>query len=65
MPDTTVNSLWASGSGLFRRTRSFSICSNNRRRSFLKQGTQLVGLTKDFTNVKEKRHEIELLEQQG
>jgi uncharacterized protein Yka (UPF0111/DUF47 family) len=28
-------------------------------------GHKLVSLTKDFTNVKEKRHEIELLEQQG
>jgi uncharacterized protein Yka (UPF0111/DUF47 family) len=28
-------------------------------------GHKLVNLTKDFTNVKQKRHEIELLEQQG
>jgi uncharacterized protein Yka (UPF0111/DUF47 family) len=28
-------------------------------------GHKLVNLTKDFTNVKEKRHEIELLEHQG
>ena len=28
-------------------------------------GHKLVSLTKDFTNVKEKRHEIELLEHTG
>jgi len=28
-------------------------------------GRKLVTLTKDFTNVKEKRHEIELLEHRG
>ncbi len=28
-------------------------------------GHKLAGLTKDFTNLKDKRHEIELLEQQG
>ncbi len=57
--------VWASREFWYQRIPSFLISLNVRQEIVKEAAWQLVALTEDFTNVKEKRHAIEKLEHKG